>query len=150
MKSIKELFIKYKSFISYAFFGVCTTLINMGAYHLLYNVAKIPNVPSTIIAWFLAVVFAFITNKLFVFDSKSFKMKVLLYELVSFFLSRVLTGVLDVVIMYVAVDVLVLNEMLFKFISNVIVIIINYILSRLVIFRKKKKEENKEKNGEEK
>lgn len=105
MNFIKKLFLKYKGFIFYAFFGVCTTLINMGVYYLLYNIAGLPNVPSTIIAWFLAVVFAFITNKLFVFDSKSFKMKVFLYELVSFFLSRVATGVLDAVIMYVAVDV---------------------------------------------
>lgn len=145
---IKELFLKYKGFIFYAFFGVCTTLINMGTYYLLYNVASFHNVVSTVIAWFVAIVFAFITNKLFVFDSKSFKMKVFLYELVSFFLSRLATGVLDVVIMYVAVDVLSLNEMLFKLLSNVIVIIINYILSKLVIFRKngKNKEGEKKEN----
>ncbi len=133
---MRELFIKYKSLISYAFFGVCTTLINWGVYYLCYNIIHIANVPSTIIAWFLAVVFAFITNKIWVFDSKSFDSKTLLHEIWTFTASRIATGVLDVVIMYVAVDVLTMNSTVWKLISNIIVIILNYILSKLIIFKK--------------
>ena len=137
MKAIKELFIKYKSLISYAFFGVLTTLINWASYYLFYDVLGVANVPSTIIAWGLAVAFAFITNKVLVFDSKSFDRKTLIYETLTFIAARVATGLLDVLIMFVAVDVLLGNAMVWKLISNIIIIILNYILSKLMIFRKK-------------
>lgn len=137
MDTIIELIKKYKSVISYLFFGVCTTVINMATYYLCYNVSGIPNVPSTMIAWVVAVVFAYITNKLFVFDSKSFKADVLVREVASFFGCRLLTGILDVIIMYVAVDVMDMNSTLWKLVSNVLVIILNYVASKLVIFKKK-------------
>ena len=135
MEMIKSLWTKYKSLIMYVVFGGLTTVVNMGAYYLSYNIAHIPNVPSTVIAWVLAVLFAFITNKLWVFDSKSFDKKTLLHEVPRFFGCRLATGVLDVVIMYLAVDVMHWNATLWKLISNVIVIILNYIASRLVIFK---------------
>ena len=133
---MKNLLMKYKSFILYAVFGVCTTLINWGAYYLCYSVINIPNVPSTIIAWIVAVAFAFITNKIWVFDSKSFEGKTLLYEIWTFIAARLATGALDVVVMYFAVDVFAMNSTVWKLISNIIVIVLNYILSKLVIFRK--------------
>lgn len=133
---MRGLFIKYKNYIFYAFFGVCTTLINWGVYYLCYSIIHIPNVPSTIIAWILAVTFAFITNKIWVFDSKSFDGKTLIYEIWTFLASRLLTGILDVVIMYFAVDVFAMNSTVWKLISNIIVIVLNYILSRLIIFKK--------------
>ena len=138
MNRIKELFIKYKSLIMYAIFGALTTLVNWASYYLCYNVLKISNVPSTIIAWFLAVAFAFITNKLWVFDSKSFNKKTLVHEIWTFFTARALTGVLDVIIMFVAVDMLNWNSTVWKLISNVLVIILNYILSKIFVFRKNK------------
>lgn len=131
-----DLFRKYRSLVFYAVFGVFTTLVNMGAYWLCFNVLGIPNVPSTIVAWFLAVSFAFITNKLWVFDSKSFDAKTLKHEIPTFFGARIATGLLDVLIMYLAVDVMHWNSMVWKMISNVIVIVLNYIASKLVIFRK--------------
>lgn len=134
---IAELIKKYKSVISYLFFGVCTTVINIATYYLCYNISDIPNVPSTVIAWVVAVVFAYITNKLFVFDSKSFKADVLVREVASFFGCRLITGILDVIIMYVAVDVMDMNSTLWKLVSNILVIILNYIASKLVIFKKK-------------
>ncbi|MGN1051170.1 MAG: GtrA family protein [Acutalibacteraceae bacterium] len=144
MSKIKELFIKYKSFISYAFFGVCTTLINWGTYYLCYNITKIPNVISTIIAWVIAVAFAFITNKIWVFDSKSFKLKTLIYEIWTFLAARLVTGVLDVAIMYFAVDVLAMNSTIWKLLSNIIVIIVNYILSKFIVFKKDNSEQPEE------
>ncbi len=143
---MKKLYEKYKDLIPYAFFGVCTTVVNVVIYYLCYNVTGIPNVPSTIIAWFFAVVFAFITNKLWVFKSKSFEKKILVHEILTFFGCRLATGVLDVVIMWIAVDLMSWNETIWKIISNILVIIINYIASRLVIFKngRKKTEEDKE------
>lgn len=97
----------------------------------------IPNVPSTIIAWVLAVAFAFITNKLWVFESRSFDGMTLKHEIPTFLGARIGTGLLDVGIMYLAVDVMNWNSTVWKLISNVIVIILNYIASKLVIFRMK-------------
>ena len=121
----------------YAIFGGLTTVVNMVSYYLSFNVLKIPNVPSTVIAWVLAVAFAFVTNKLWVFDSPSFDAKTLKHEIPTFFGARLATGVLDVAIMYLAVDLMHWNPTVWKLISNVLVIIINYVASKLVIFRKK-------------
>ena len=136
MNMLLDLFKKYYSLISYAFFGVLTTVVNIVSYYLFYNILEFSNVISNCIAWFLAVVFAYITNKLFVFDSKSFKIKILIAEITSFFVCRILTGVLDVGIMYFAVDVFDLNSTLWKVISNIIVIVLNYVASKLFIFKK--------------
>lgn len=148
--NVKRLFIKYKGLILYAFFGVCTTLINWGVYYLCYNVLHIPNVVSTVIAWFLAIAFAFITNKLWVFDSKSFHNKTLIYEMWTFLASRIATGILDVGIMYIAVDVCAMNSTIWKLISNIIIIILNYILSKLVIFKRGKSTSDNDQNQQEK
>ena len=120
----------------YAVFGGLTTVVNMASYYLTYNILHIPNVPSTVIAWVLAVAFAFVTNKLWVFDSPSFDAQTLKHEIPTFFGARLATGVLDVVIMYLAVDVAHMNPTLWKLISNVLVIIINYAASKLIIFKK--------------
>ena len=97
---------------------------------------SIPNVPSTCIAWILSVLFAYLTNKVYVFQSKSFKKEVLLREGLQFFGCRLLTGILDVAIMFVAVDLLHWNGLVWKVISNILVIILNYVASKLLIFKK--------------
>ncbi len=135
MINVRMLYARYKRFIMYAVFGVLTTLVNMVSYYLCFRVADIPNVASTVIAWVLAVLFAFITNKLWVFDSRSFSVKVLRHEIPAFYGARLVTGILDVGIMYLAVDQLHLNPTLWKLVSNVLVIVINYIASRFFIFR---------------
>ena len=145
MEKIKELFAKYKEQILYVFFGGLTTLINWGAYALCYNVLGISNVPSVIIAWILGVAFAFVTNKIWVFESRSFDTKTVMRELWTFVAARLATGLLDLGIMYLAVDVLGGNGNVWKLISNVIVIILNYVFSKLIVFRKQDKpEEEKE------
>ena len=98
METIKRLLIKYKSFIFYAVFGVLTTVINIASYALCYKYLGIPNVPSNIIAWVLAVLFAFITNKLYVFDSKNMAMSTLIPELIKFTAARLATGGIDLLI----------------------------------------------------
>lgn len=135
--TIKKLCIKYKSLISYAFFGVLTTAINIVTYAICYNKIGISNVVSNVIAWILACSFAFVTNKLWVFESKTIETKVVIYELITFFGCRLATGLLDLAIMYVSVDIFAWNSTLMKCISNVIVIIANYVASKLVIFKKK-------------
>ena len=144
IEKIKALIVKYQDMILYVFFGALATLVNTASYYLCYNVLGIPNVPSVLIAWLLAVIFAFFTNKLWVFKSKSFAPEILKHEIPTFFGARALTGLMDLGIMYLTVDVLHWNATLWKLISNILVIILNYVASKLVIF-KKKNESGKEK-----
>ena len=131
-----KLFSKYSRVIAYLFFGVCTTAVNVVSYYIFYEIIGVKNVPSTVIAWFLAIVFAFITNKRYVFGSKSFEKKLLVREAFSFFVCRAVTGIFDVLVMYAAVDLMNRDATIWKIISNVIVIILNYAASRVVIFKK--------------
>ena len=146
--------INYREIISYLFWGVMTTLVNWISYALLIKiyktdatinmisyVFKINVFAANILSWFFAVVFAFVTNKLFVFRSKSWRNAVFVPELWKFFSARIVTGVIEIV----AVPVLVwvgLNQQIFgiegslaKGIVTVIVIILNYVFSKLLVFR---------------
>ena len=136
MNKIIEALRKNKQLLLYLFFGICTTAINTICYWLLYDVLTLSNIVSTILAWLAAVVFAFVTNKVFVFESKRTNTTDCINEVISFFGCRLLTGILDVAIMAFAVDMLQWNGLLWKLISNIIVTIINYIASKFLIFRK--------------
>lgn len=131
----KSVFERFRYIIAYLFFGACSMVANLVAYYICYQTLGISNIFSTAIAWFVAVLFAFITNKLWVFESKSFGPNVIVRELVSFFGCRVATGLLDLCIMFVSVDCFAQNEMLWKTIANVVVIVLNYASSRLIVFR---------------
>lgn len=132
-----DLFKKYKEVILYLIFGGLTTLVNIGVYYLCDTILHWGTIASTIIAWFLSVIFAFITNKIFVFESKEISAKKLFFETVSFFACRGFSGLLDLAIMWTTVDLLHWNGLLMKIISNIFVIIINYVFSKWIIFRKK-------------
>ncbi len=136
---IKKLFIKYKDVISYLFFGVCTTIVNIVAYWVCAHLLHLSTIISTSIAWALAIAFAYITNRLWVFHSKAKGRKAIFREVCSFIACRLLTGFLDVAIMYIFVDKLHCPDLIVKVISNIIVIIANYIASKLVIFNEKDK-----------
>ncbi len=135
-QQLKTLFYKHRSVILYLFFGGCTTVINIVCYTTLYHYCAVSNAASTAVAWLAAVIFAFITNKTFVFQSKQTQLKKQVLEFISFFGCRILTGILDVAIMVLAVDVMHWNNLVWKFISNVIVTILNYIVSKLLVFKK--------------
>lgn len=141
MNIIKDLLIKYKGIILYLIFGVLTTVINVATYYISYDVCGISNLISTMIAWVVAVAFAFVTNKLIVFESKKWD-KDSIKEIVNFILCRVGTGVIEVGFMYVFVDLLLFNGTIMKLITNFIIIVINYIASKLIIFKSKKDDIN--------
>lgn len=144
MKSFHELYEKYKDLIPYAIFGVFTTVVNMVVYWFCSHVLHMPTLVSTLIAWLLAVFFAYVTNRKWVFHSEAVGRKEILREAVSFYAARVATEVIDLVCMFVFVDCLHFNDVVIKFLANVLVIIVNYVLSKLVIFKKKKKPEEEE------
>lgn len=136
MDKLKELLTKYRAFLLYVFFGVGTTLVNILCYYFCYHLAGVSNVVSTIVAWLLSVFYAFVTNRRYVFHSKAKGFRAVAEEMLSFFACRAATGALDVAIMYLAVDCMAWNSLLWKVISNVIVIILNYAASKLFIFKK--------------
>ncbi|RRJ25427.1 GtrA family protein [Lachnoanaerobaculum gingivalis] len=134
---IKNLWLKYKELFFYGVFGVGATAINIVSYRILANTfGKKYFLIANIIAWILAFIFAFITNKLFVFESKSWEAQIAMKEFVGFLSARLATGILDTVLMWLFVSVISLDDTLSKIIINILVIIINYIASKFFIFKK--------------
>ena len=129
---------KYRDVILYLFFGVCTTAVNVLVYWLVAYCLNGGTTISTILAWFMAVLFAYFTNRKWVFHSVAVQTKEILKEAVAFFSCRLTTGIVDVGCMFVFVQILGMNDMLIKLGSNILVIILNYIASKLLIFRKVK------------
>ena len=126
---------KYKEGILYLFFGGCTTLVNIVSFMIL-RFLTVGTYVSNGIAWVLAVLFAFVTNKLYVFESKNKSAKTVTREAVSFFAFRLLSLFIDMGMMYVMIDVFSWNELLAKVLANIVVIIVNYVFSKLFIFKK--------------
>lgn len=129
------LYNKYKDLIPYAVFGVLTTLVNILIYWTLSHGLGFKVVPSTVIAWIVSVMFAYITNRKWVFHSEACSSKEIIKEMTTFFGCRLATGILDWIIMFVFVDLLSYNDVVIKVIANVIVIVLNYVASKVFIFR---------------
>ncbi|MBM6879730.1 GtrA family protein [[Clostridium] spiroforme] len=129
---MKELLLKYKEIIMYLIFGVLTTVVNIAVYYIMANSLQIHYLISNIVAWFLSVLFAYVTNRKYVFESKS---EQIIKEMTSFFGARLATGAMDMVLMWLFVGLHILPDFAAKVITNVIVIIANYILSKLVVFK---------------
>jgi len=133
---IKKIIKKYKDVTLYLFFGVCTTLVNIITYWIVAHPFGFSTMVSTIFAWFIAVLFAYITNRKWVFHSTTVTSKEIVREIISFFSCRLITGIIDWVCMLIFVDILYLNDVIIKFLANILVIILNYIASKLLIFKK--------------
>lgn len=129
-KSMKQL-------VAYGFFGVLTTLINIIAYWLVRKFDASITL-SAFIAWLVAVFFAYWSNRKFVFESTNTSLISIFFEAVYFFMCRIATGLLDIAIMYVFADLLGCHEVITKAVSNIIVIIVNYVASKLFIFKEGK------------
>ena len=136
--SLKEILNKYKDVIPYLFFGVCTTLVNVVVYWILAYPFNAGVMLSTFIAWFAAVLFAYLTNRKWVFHSSATTIKEIVYEAMSFFLCRIATGLVDWACMWIFVEQLHINDIFIKVSANILVIVLNYIASKLVVFRKGK------------
>lgn len=152
MDKIKSLFVKYKEIIMYLFFGVLTTAVSWLSYavfEILFGLiipdAGLKIALANVLSWICAVLFAYITNKLWVFESKSWEKKLLIKEILSFVGSRLLTAPLE----WVGVPLLVavgldatlfgIDGMIAKVVVSVAVVILNYVFSKLIVFRKSKR-----------
>ena len=136
--TLKKLFHAFftKEVLAYIFFGICTTLVNIVVFQVCTALLRWNWALSNILAWILSVLFAFFTNKLFVFQSKDSGLKRFLWETVTFFGARILSLGVDMVGMWLLLDLLHVNSLLSKILVNVVVIVVNYILSKFIIFRK--------------
>ena len=139
MKKIWELYKKYKAIINYLVVGVLTTLVNLITYYACVYTFLDPNNPiqlqiANIIAWTTAVIFAYFTNRKYVFESKNDNK---LKEATKFVGSRITTLLLDMLTMYVGVTLLKFNDKIIKIVSQVLVIVGNYIISKFFVFKKK-------------
>lgn len=137
MKKIRALIEKYYDILSYLFFGVLTTAVNYLVYLPCYNLWGFSASVSNVIAWVAAVAFAYLTNKPFVFRSHDWSAKTVLPELSKFVGCRLGSGVLETGIIFVAVDCLGWNGNVMKLITSVLVVIVNYLASKLLVFRNK-------------
>lgn len=138
MERILSLVRQYRAMLSYLFFGGVTTLVNLLTYYLCYHVLTLGNDPSVIVAWILSVLVAFLTNKPFVFQSHDWSPQVLFPEAASFFCCRLGSGIMELVLMHITVEMLAWPGMLMKLLINILVVIINYVASKLLVFRTKK------------
>jgi len=134
---LKKLIGKYRDMILYIFFGGCTTLINILVYFVCARAFSMGTAAANIAAWVLSVLFAYATNRTWVFHSTERSFSGILREMAGFFASRAATGALDIGVMYLSVDIMHFPDMAMKIISNIVVIVLNYVLSRLLVFRKK-------------
>ena len=137
MEKLKALYTRYQDVIPYLFFGVCTTLVNMAAYWVAAYPLGLGVTASMVIAWVLAVLFAYVTNRRWVFHSEARTASEIGREIASFFSCRLATGLLDLGCMFLFVDVLRCNDLIIKALDNVLVVVLNYVASKLLIFRKR-------------
>lgn len=138
---MKNLWIKYKELISYGFWGVATTVVNYIVYFVCTQALQVHYLLSNILSWVAAVAFAFVVNKIFVFASKSWEWETVLNELWKFVSARIFSGALETGILYLFVGLLHLPDGIIKIAAGVVVILSNYFVSKLFIFKKDKKEE---------
>jgi putative flippase GtrA len=136
LKNIFDLKIinEQKEIILYIIFGVFTTLVNLISYLFLAKICGIESLLSNIMAWFFSIIFAYVTNRTFVFESRN---KKILQEFTLFVFGRGLSGVLDSLLFYVFVILWMFDDVISKIVINIVVIIFNYVFSKIIVFKEK-------------
>ena len=143
MDKIKGLFLKYRELISYLFFGGLTTLVSWASYALFVRLPGMTLFWGNVLSWVCAVLFAFVTNKLWVFNSKSWAWPGWLKEAAAFFAGRIFSGLVEMggfpLLMWLGLDqsLLGIEGFAAKVVISVVVIVLNYILSKFLVFRRK-------------
>lgn len=126
--------------VLYLVFGGLTTLVNIAAYWVCARVLTLDTLTSTVVAWVLAVLFAYVTNRIWVFGSNAHGIGQILLEAFAFFSCRLTTGLADLGMMWIFVVVLDFNDLVVKVAANIMVIVMNYLASKFIIFRKSLKQ----------
>ena len=142
------LYKKHEEGINYLIFGFLAFVLNYILYFLFADAMQMHYMAATVLSWVLTVVFAYWTNRTFVFKSQNKDTGSVVKEFVSFIGARIATEVLELVLMYVMVDMLSINDKISKLVCQVLVILANYVLSKIWIFKKSDGDaEEREKHG---
>ena len=148
MNNIKKLI--SKETILYIIFGVLTTIVNLISYYLFSNIISINYLISNTISWIISVSFAYITNKFYVFNSKDKSKDIIIKEFIKFVNCRLTSGIIEMILLFLLVDIIKVNDVISKLVIGVIVVILNFIFSKLFVFKKLNQLNNwneKEKGG---
>ena len=137
LRPIFPFYQKYKEQLLYLFFGALTTFVNIIVFLLFTSPIELPALVANIIAWVIAVSFAYITNRTWVFSNKAQKPKGIAREVFSFTLGRLATLGMEEVILWIGMGFLGINTLVVKIIAQVLVIIGNYVISKWFVFRKR-------------
>lgn len=135
---IRKLYKKYEELIWYLIVGGCTVVVSLASYYLLRNTFRMYYQTANILSWIFAVVFAYVTNKKFVFRSQYAGVKKTLLEAGSFFSARLASLAAEVLSMYFFVRICGMDDRIVKLMNQVLVMILNYILSKFWVFHKKR------------
>lgn len=138
IKKITLIFKKYKEALSYLFYGVLTTLVNWGVFQVLNDTFSVNWEYANVIAWIAAVVFAYITNRKYVFKSISPN---IIREFLFFTQLRFLSLLLDMLAMYILIEMITITPFMSKVITGILVLILNYIFSKKIIFKDRRKKD---------
>lgn len=133
-----KMYKKYKEAIDYLFWGGVAFVLSMVLFYLFANVMNIYEQIANILSWIICVIFTYFTNRIFVFQSKVKGIKNVFHEFKDFVTARLLTLVLENAILFVMIDLLTINNMISKLVGQFVVIVSNYFLSKLWIFKKQK------------
>ncbi|KAA9014537.1 GtrA family protein [Niallia endozanthoxylica] len=129
---------KRNEIINYLIFGVLTTAVNIISFWVINRLIEMDYRMATSIAWVLSVLFAFVTNKLYVFNSKKSNFSSVMREFMSFLFFRLLSYLLDLFTMILLVEIFLVDSLLAKIVANVFVVIFNYFASKFIIFKPSK------------
>ena len=121
-----------KELILYLIFGILTTIVNIVVYLIFAKFLNIDYIISNIFAWFFSVLFAYVTNRIWIFERKTNN---IIKKATLFYGGRVFSGVLDTGLMYLFIDILFINDFISKIIIQVIVVIVNYVFSKFIVFK---------------
>ncbi len=133
---LKKNFIKYREIVLYALFGGLTTIINIALYYIATRWFSINVLSATIISWFFSVFFAYITNRKWVFSSKEKTLMGIIGEMMRFFGCRIASGIIDWGGMWFFIEIVGMNDMIMKILMNILVVVFNFMASKIVIFKK--------------
>ena len=148
---MRTLFEKYRELILYVFFGGLTTLVDWVSYWLMTDLIHVPYMAAAFLSQIFSILFAYVTNRRFVFESKVHGVGAVAVEMVKFFGARGVSLLLNMLVMFVGVDMLHFNDKVIKVIASVLVIIANYIFSKLFVFRASgHREQGEDPNGKKK
>lgn len=141
IEKIKKLYSNYKEIVNYLIIGVLTTVVSLASFYLIRifvftNDSQFDIQFANIISWILAVLFAFVTNKKYVFDSKSTGYQKFV-EMIKFYVSRLTTLGVEMFVMWLLTSPLKVDDMISKIIVQFIIVILNYVFSKVFVFKKK-------------